>query len=80
MGLQKLVDIRKEKKFTFQKVADKTGLSKEHYWMIENGKRSLSYENAVKIASCFDLRPDDIFWPIKLGNDSLEKDVRENES
>ena len=45
MVLKNLEKIRKENGKTFQDVADKAGLTKEFYWMIEKGKRKLSYEN-----------------------------------
>ncbi|MGO2892452.1 MAG: helix-turn-helix transcriptional regulator [Enterococcus devriesei] len=66
MVLQKLESVRKEQGKTFQQVADEAGLSKEFYWMIEKGKRKLSYENAVKIALVFDREPDDIFLNSEL--------------
>ena len=66
MVLQNLETIRKENGKTFQQVADAAGLTKEFYWMIEKGKRSLSYENAVKIALVFGKEPDDIFLETEL--------------
>ncbi|MGH1788054.1 helix-turn-helix transcriptional regulator [Enterococcus casseliflavus] len=72
MELEKLKAIRESAKMTYQQVADSAGLSKEHYWMIENGKRNLSYQNAVKIAMVFDKEPDDIFLPIELTKAELE--------
>ena len=50
-----------QKGLTYQQVAEQVGISKEYYWMLENGKRRLSYELAVKIASVFGKSPDDIF-------------------
>jgi len=61
MALEKLKQIRTDKGLTYQQVADQVGISKEYYWMIENGKRRLSYELAVKIAGVFNKSPDDIF-------------------
>ncbi len=66
MVLQNLETIRKENGKTFQQVADAAGLTKEFYWMIEKGKRKLSYENAVKIALVFGKEPDDIFLETEL--------------
>ena len=43
-------------------MAIKLGISKPFYWQIENGKRNLSYKMAVKIASIFKMKPDDIFY------------------
>ena len=43
-------------------MAIKLGISKPFYWQIENGKRNLSYKMAIKIASIFNMKPDDIFY------------------
>ncbi len=61
MYVDKLKTVRNESGLTCQQVADKVGITKEYYWMIENGKRRLSYEMSVKIATVFSLKPDDIF-------------------
>ena len=37
-------------------------ISAFYYFKIENGKRKLDYKMAVKIASIFNLTPDDIFY------------------
>lgn len=75
MVLKKLEKIRKEHKKTFQQVADQAGLTKEFYWMIEKGKRKLSYENAVKIAMVFNKEPDDIFLNSELTKTEQDKEV-----
>lgn len=64
MSLQKLQSLRKEKNETLGDVAKSVGISTEYYWMIENGKRNLSYDLAVKISNHFSKKPDEIF----LGN------------
>lgn len=66
MVLEKLREFRQIEGFTYQQVADEVGISKEYYWMIENGKRRLSYELSVKIAKVFKVNPDDIFLNNKL--------------
>lgn len=66
MILTKLQQLRKDNQLTCQQMADQTGLSKEYYWMLENGKRNLSYPNAVKIARVFKKEPDDIFLSSEL--------------
>lgn len=66
MSLEKLKELRLEYKLTYQQVADKAGISKEHYWFIENGKRGLTYEMAVRIAKVFNKKPDEIFLHNKL--------------
>ena len=37
-------------------------ISKSFYWQIENKKRRLSYDIAVKIANIFGTKPDNIFY------------------
>jgi putative transcriptional regulator len=66
VALEKLKVIRNKKGLTCKQVADLVGISKEYYWMIENGKRRLTYELAVKIAKVFNTSPDDIFLDSKL--------------
>jgi putative transcriptional regulator len=63
---QKLIDTRQENDMTLQQVADAIGVSKPYYYMIESGKRGLSYELAVKISSVFNKNPDDIFLSLEL--------------
>ncbi|WNN77736.1 helix-turn-helix transcriptional regulator [Lysinibacillus capsici] len=62
MSLEKLKKLRTREKLTYQQVADYAGISKEYYWFIENGKRRLTYEMAIKIAKVFNKKPDDIFF------------------
>jgi putative transcriptional regulator len=62
----KLQEVRKKHDKTLQQVADEIGVSKPYYWQIENGKRGLSYELALKIAAVFEMNPDDIFLPSEL--------------
>lgn len=66
MILRKLKDIREGESLTCQHVADEVGISKEYYWMIENGKRRLTYPLAVKIAAVFKSSPDYIFLDNEL--------------
>jgi putative transcriptional regulator len=80
MALEKLKEIRMNAGFTYQQVADQIGISKEYYWMIENGKRRLTYELAVKIAKVFKSSPDHIFLNSELTSseqsDSISKHGR----
>ncbi|MFD2133302.1 helix-turn-helix transcriptional regulator [Pseudogracilibacillus auburnensis] len=78
MVLEKLKLIREKAGLTYQEVADKVGISKEYYWMIENGKRKLSYELAVKIAKVFNAKPDDIFFNIELTTSELNRGLNTN--
>ena len=58
----KLCILRKEKNFSYQYMADQLNISKPFYWQLENSKRRLSYDMAIKIAKIFDMKPDDIFY------------------
>lgn len=60
--MEKLKKIRIKKGLTCGDMALKLGISKPFYWQIENDKRNLSYRMAVKIASIFKMKPDDIFY------------------
>ena len=57
-----LKELRKKHKLTYQAVANKLDISKCFYWQIENSKRTLSYEMAIRIADIFNKKPDDIFY------------------
>ncbi|EGK13003.1 repressor protein [Desmospora sp. 8437] len=63
---EKLKSTRINHRMTCQQVADEVGITKEYYWQIENGKRRLSYELAVRIAKVFMKTPDDIFLADEL--------------
>jgi len=71
MVRESLKKIRENHGKTHQEVADVIGVSKPYYWQIENGKRGLSYELAVKIAVVFGMKPDDIFLPDGLTKTEL---------
>lgn len=60
--MERLKELRKSKKFSHQYMADRLNISKPFYWQIEKGKRRLSYDMAVKIASIFKMKPDEIFY------------------
>ncbi|ABC61305.1 repressor protein [Geobacillus phage GBSV1] len=73
---EKLISTRKKEGMTLQEVADKVGISKPYYWQIEQGKRGLSYEMAVKIARVFNKRPDDIFLVGELTYEEQKEGVK----
>lgn len=60
--MNKLKELRKINKLTCQDIANRLNISKCFYWQIENSKRKLSYEMAVRIAKIFNKKPDDIFY------------------
>lgn len=62
----KLKEIRVKNNMTLVDVANRVGISKAFYCQIENGKRRLLYETAIKIAKVFNVKPDYLFY-----NDTL---------
>lgn len=77
MILSKLKKLRETHNKTLQDMAKVLGITKQGYWLIENGKRKLSYENAVKLSSLFDKKPDDIFLSSLLTNEEQTVDDEE---
>lgn len=57
----KLRKLRKEKKITLKQMADVLNTSISYYHMLELNKRKLHYDEAVKIAKYFNMKPDDLF-------------------
>ncbi len=59
---QKLYLERKKRNLSCEDMSKILGLSKSYYWQIENKKRRLFYDHAVKIARIFQMKPDDLFY------------------
>ncbi len=53
---------RKINNLTCVDMAKFLSVSSSYYNQIENGRRKLDYEMAVKISAVFGLQPDDIFY------------------
>lgn len=66
--MDNLKKLRVNSNLSFKQMADELGISKTYYWQIEHGLRRLSYDLAVRIASIFNKKPDDIFY-----DDYIEK-------
>ena len=62
MMYSKLKKIRIKNNMTLVDVANRVGISKAFYCQLENGKRRLLYETAIKIASVFNVKPDYLFY------------------
>lgn len=60
-----LKKLRKEYNLTIYQMASMLGISPSYYSQIENKKRRLYYEIAIKIATIFNKKPDDIFLETK---------------
>ena len=58
---EKLKKLRKECGWTIYDMADFLKISFSHYSLLENKKRKLTYEMAIKIAKIFKKKPDDLF-------------------
>lgn len=61
MDIKNLKKVRIDSGFSYQDMAESLGITLQAYWMIENGKRGLSYVMAVRIAKALDSTPDEIF-------------------
>ena len=59
---QKLRKLRLKKNLSYKDMANILNISQCYYWQIENKKRNLYYDLAIKIANYFDLKPDAIFY------------------
>lgn len=66
--MNKLKEYRKKKNYTFQQMANLLNISKTYYWQLENKKRRLKYDMAIKIAAIFNLKPDTLFYDDFLKN------------
>ena len=60
--MEKLKKLRIKYGYTIAYMAELVGVSPTYYWQIENKKRRLYYEIALRIAKIFNLKPDDIFY------------------
>lgn len=65
---KKLKDIRYKNGYTAKDVSERLGISKAFYSQIENRKRRLSYDLALKIASVFNVKPDYLFYDDTLNS------------
>lgn len=58
----KLKEIRKDKGFTQKQIAEKLNITISFYSQLENKKKKLYYDTAIKIADIFNMRPDELFY------------------
>lgn len=63
--MEKLKQYRMDKNYSCQRMANILKISKTYYWQLEQGKRRLTYDMAIKIANIFQLKPDDLFYDEK---------------
>ena len=60
--MNKLQQYSKRYNYSCQDMADILNNSKSFYWQIENNKRRLNYDTALKIAKIFKMKPDNLFY------------------
>lgn len=61
-SMQKLKLLRKEKGVTIYDMAKKLSITPSFYSQIENKKRRLFYDTAVRIGIILNMKPDAIFY------------------
>ena len=61
-NMDKLKDLRKEYSYTIYDMAKFLKITPSFYSQIENKKKRLFYDMAVKISAIFNMKPDEIFY------------------
>ena len=57
-----LKKLRKDKNITIRELANILDITPSYYWQLENNKKRLFYEMAIKISDIFSMKPDEIFY------------------
>lgn len=60
--MERLKEYRLKFRYSHRQMAELLGISKTFYWQLENNKRRLSYDMAVKMANIFEVTPDHLFY------------------
>lgn len=63
--VKKLKKLREENHYSIYDMGRKLNISSSYYSQLEHKRRRLYYDMAIKIASVFNLKPDDIFYKSK---------------
>lgn len=58
----KLKELRKKRKLTVYDMGELLNITPSYYSQIENKRRRLFYDTAVKISLIFNMTPDEIFY------------------
>ena len=72
MMYKKLKERRYKKCITTKEMSEYLNISKAFYCQIENGRRRLSYEMAVRIADFYGVKPDTLFY--EETKENIDKD------
>ena len=59
---EKLRETRLKYNYSSKYMAEQLGISEPYYSQLENKRRNLYYEMAVRIAKIFNLKPDNLFY------------------
>ena len=60
--MKRLKELRIINGLTVIEISKTIGISPTYYWQIENKKRRMYYELAIKIAKVFNKKPDEVFY------------------
>lgn len=60
--MEKLKKLRKKQNYTIYDMAKLLNITPSFYSQIENKKRRLFYDTAVKISAIFNMKPDELFY------------------
>ncbi len=60
--IYELEKLRLQYNYSYQQMANMLNISKAYYWQIEHNNRRLYYDLAIKIATIFNKKPDEIFY------------------
>jgi DNA-binding XRE family transcriptional regulator len=71
--MDNLVKFREEARLTQKQLAYKIGISESYYCLLEKGKRRMSLELALKIATVLKKTPNDIFLPNYMAKSKVNK-------
>lgn len=61
-SMEKLKVKRKKKGFTQRQMAEQLNITISFYSQLENKKKKLYYDTAIKIADIFNMKPDQLFY------------------
>lgn len=74
--MKNIDNLRKKHGYTYEQLSQMLNCSKSYVWQLFNQKRTLSYEQAILIASIFNMKPDEIFYSDFI-DEELNKNIKE---
>jgi len=67
-------ELRRKNNYTYLQIAQMLNCSKTYTWQLITGKRRMNYEQAIIIASIFNMKPDELFYTDFM-NEELESKI-----